>query len=167
MRCGAIEKGEKMGLKHVYSWEGRRAAGERSLAGPRSDHDPSRAVKRALSRRGAIRTMAGGTSLILGSGALAPIFARAAGGDDPRPIPGGIQPLGPGTEFFHIVLPGPGAEPSLISDFNGFVGRANIGGTGTGTGDSGKLVFDVDAGFMQGEYIGMDGRVHRGAFSFI
>jgi hypothetical protein len=156
-------------LKHVYAWEGRHEAGERSLAEPQRHLRHASPVKRALSRRQAIRTMAGATGLVLGSGALMPMLAQAASGADPRPIPGGIQPFGPGTELFHIVLPGPGAEPSLITDFNGFVARANIGGTGTGTDATGKtpLLFDVDAGFMQGEYVGVDGRVHRGAFSFI
>lgn len=156
-----------MSLKDISSWEGRHELGARVRAGSPAAIRQARIAGRALSRRQAIRTMAGATGLVLGSGALAPMFAQAAGGDDPRPIPGGIQPLGPGTELFHIVQPGPGAEPSLITDFNGFVGRANIAGTGTGTGETGKLVFDVDAGFMQGEYIGVDGRVHRGAFSFI
>lgn len=113
--------------------------------------------------------MAGGTGLVLGAGALMPMLAQAAGGDDPRPVPGGIQPFGPGTETFHLFLPGPGNEPSLIGDFNGFIARGEIQGTGTGKDATGTtpLLFDVDAGFMQGEYVGMDGRVHRGTFGFI
>lgn len=158
-----------MSLKHVYSWKGRHDAGTRSLVGPQSHLRHAHGMKRALSRRQAIRTMAGATGAVLGSGVLLPMLAQAADGADPRPLPGGIQPFGPGTEVFHLFLPGAGAEPALISDFNGFVARANIGGTGTGADASGKtpLLFDVDAGFMQGEYIGMDGRVHQGTFGFI
>jgi len=126
-------------------------------------------ARRALSRRQAIQTMAGATGLVLGSGALMPMLTQAAGGDDPRPVPGGIQPLGPGPEPFHTFRPDPGPEPSLITDFNGFVARGEIMGTGTGRDATGTtpLLFDVDAGFMQGEYIGMDGKVHMGAFGFI
>lgn len=152
-------KEETLSLKHINAWAGRT--------------DP--AVRRkhfrewALSRRQALRAVGGMASLAVGSSVLMPSLVQAAGGDDPRPLAGGIQPLGPGTETFHLFLPGAGAEPSLISDFNGFVARANIGGTGTGTDASGKmpLLFDVDAGFMQGDYVGMDRQVHTGTFGFI
>jgi len=92
-------------------------------------------------------------------------------GAAPRPIPGGIQPFGPGTEVFHIFLPGRGAEPSTITDFHGFIGIADTQGTGTGTdtrtGATTTLLFDNDTRFMQGVYIGVDGKKHRGTFGFI
>lgn len=158
-----------MSLKHVSSWEGRHELGARIRAGSPAAIREARRARRALSRRQALRTMAGATGLVLGSGALAPMLAQAAGGADPRPLPGGIQPFGPGTEVFHIFLPGPGAEPALITDFNGFVGRSNIAGTGMGKDATGTtpLLFDVDNGFMQGEYVGMDGKVHQGTFAFL
>jgi hypothetical protein len=92
-------------------------------------------------------------------------------GAAPRPIPGGIQPFGPGTEVFHVFLPGRGAEPSTITDFHGFIGIADTQGTGTGTnthtGATTTLLFDNDTRFMQGVYIGVDGKKHRGTFGFI
>jgi hypothetical protein len=89
----------------------------------------------------------------------------------PRPIPGGVQPFGPGTEVFHVFLPGPGAEPSTITDFHGNVALANVDGTGTGTdtttGNTTSLLFDVDMRFMQGTFIATDGNTHKGTFTFI
>src|SRR5229473_5981113 len=77
----------------------------------------------------------------------------------------------PGTEIFHIFLPAPGFEPSTITDFNGMVGVANVGGMGTqtdtNTNTSKRLAFDVDVRFMRGVYVGEDGRVHRNAFAFV
>src|SRR5690242_8499716 len=88
-----------------------------------------------LSRRQFIGTSLGATGAILSSGLWFPAVAHA---DEhalvaPRPIPGGTQILGPGTELFHVFPPMHGAEPSTIFDFNGFVGVAHITGTGTGT----------------------------------
>jgi len=89
----------------------------------------------------------------------------------PLPIKGGIQPFGPGSEVFHVFLPGQGNEPSTIRNFHGFVGLANVSGTGTGTkkktGESKELVFDADCRFMQGTYVGRDRLVHTGTFGFI
>jgi hypothetical protein len=88
---------------------------------------------------------------------------------DPQPIPGGLELLGPGTPLFHVFLPGSGAEPSTITDFNGFVGWAAVGGQGTHTagGVSSHLPFESDVRFMIGEYVGVDGKHHHGAFAFI
>jgi len=101
-----------------------------------------------------------------------PGLASANGiGAAPRPIPGGIQPFGPGTELFHVFLIGPGVEESTITDFHGSIGAAEIQGTGTGanthTGKKDALLFDVDMRFMQGTYIGVDGEKHHGTFGFV
>ena len=70
----------------------------------------------------------------------------------------------------HFPLPPPGTplsaltEPSEITDFNGFIGDTRIRGAGFGTGFSSALAFQTDMGFMQGEYIGQDGRHHHGTF---
>jgi hypothetical protein len=88
----------------------------------------------------------------------------------PSPIPGGLQLLGPDGPLFHVFLPAPGVEPSTITDFNGFVGWAAVGGAGTHTvtGEATEhLPFEADVRFMLGEYVGDDGRNHHGAFTFI
>jgi hypothetical protein len=100
-----------------------------------------------------------------------PIAARAARppSSEPSPIPGGIQPFGPGTEVFHLFLPEPGNEPSTITDFNGFLGVARITGYGTatdGAGQTRRLFYDADMRFMKGLYVGKDGRHRQGTFGF-
>lgn len=114
--------------------------------------------ERALSRREAIRAAAGGTAVVLGSGLLAPGLAEAKEASvAPKPIP---ETLFPGAPFH--VLPPSSEEPSTITDFNGFVGATDIQGTGTG-----GLLFDVDMRFMQGKYVGVDGKLHHGTFGFV
>lgn len=128
---------------------------------------------RAFSRRQFLVSAAGATGLALAAGAAAPVLA--ASGETatvpPRPIPGGLQPGGPGTEVFHLFLPGPGNEPSTITDFHGLVGIAQVQGTGTGrdtiNGTEQSLLFDVDVRFMKGIYVGVDDRQHVGTFGFI
>jgi hypothetical protein len=75
----------------------------------------------------------------------------------PRPIPNGDF----GTHHF---LPGRGKEVTTITDFHGFVGIGQLTGTGTATGFPQKLNFSVDNRFLAGEFVGVDGRHHRGAF---
>jgi len=125
---------------------------------PGHRHAPSR---RQFLAAGAGLGAAGflGTQVIGAGPALA---ARRAG--DPRPIPGGIQPFGPGTEVFHLFPPGAG-EPNSITDFNGFVGVANIDGAGAG--DHAGLSFDVDIRFITGEYMALDGRHFEATFGFL
>ena len=131
--------------------------------------------QRALSRRQFVRTVGGtaATSLALGSGLLGRGLSPAWAGTSalPKPIKGGIQPFGPGTEVFHVFLPGQGNEPSTIRDLKGLVGLANVSGAGTGThkptGETKRLVFDADCRFMQGSYVGRDGELHRGTFGFV
>ena len=124
-----------------------------------------------LSRRKFMTATASATGIVLGSGLWMPRLALAASDDAPRPIPGGIQPFGPGTELFHVFPVGPGVEESTITDFHGFIAAAEIQGTGIGTqtdtGSASSLLFDVDMRFMQGVYIGFDGEKHFGTFSFI
>ena len=128
---------------------------------------------RAMARRQFITTAAGTLGLVLGSGTLGsglwrPQLARATtlSGADPTPIPGGIQPFGPGTEVFHIFLPGSDMEPSTITDFHGFVGLAHITGFGTANPGNRRVFFDNDMRFMKGPYIGVDGKQRNGTFAF-
>jgi hypothetical protein len=119
-----------------------------------------------------LRTAAGVTGLALGGGLAVPAAAEARPNPvAPKPIPGGMRLLGDVPEVFHFFLPEPGNEPSTITDFNGFVAVARIQGTGTGTdpetGEEVDLLFDADMRFMKGEYVGVDGRRHRGAFALV
>ena len=137
------------------------------------------AAEPASGRRSFLRSMAG---LGLSSGLVVPGFAQAAlnqdpgdGEDDdnalPKPIPGGVSPLG--ILVHHFPLPPPGTplanltEPSEITDFHGFIGDTSIRGAGIGTGFSNPLAFRADVGFMKGEYIGEDGFHHHDTFCFI
>jgi len=123
--------------------------------------------QRALSRRNFFGTAAGvmgGASLLFGE--------RPSSGAAPRPIPGGIQPFGTGTEVFHVFPITHGVEPSTITDFNGFLGAAEIQGPWTVSGPSAPVpipptTFDADMRFMFGEYIGLDGKHRQGTFGFI
>jgi hypothetical protein len=123
-----------------------------------------------MSRRQFMRTAAGATGVVLASGLWMPGIALADHAA-PKPIPGGIQPFGPGTEVFHVFPIAAGAEPSTITDFHGSIAAAEIQGTGTATdtstGTTSSLTFDVDNRFMQGVYIGVDGKKHQGTFGFI
>jgi hypothetical protein len=129
-------------------------------------------LERALSRRRFLRAAAGATGLALGSGLALPAAAPAPPpAVAPKPIPGGMRLLDDVPEVFHFFLPEAGNEPSTITDFNGFVAVARIQGTGTGTdpetGEEKELLFDADMRFMTGEYVGVDGRRHRGAFALV
>ena len=121
-----------------------------------------------LSRRQFMLTAAGTTGAVLSSGLWMPGSALAWD-NAPRPIPGGFPFNG---NFFHVDPLSPGlTENSSIFDFHGSIGAAVIDGTGTGThtktGVTTSLNFDTDMRFMQGVYIGLDGKKHQGTFSFI
>ncbi len=126
---------------------------------------PTNPWRSLLSRRGFLRAAAG-TGLVLGSVLALPRRAFAGLADDltPNPIPIPFVRFG---STFHFVLPGPadqGHEPSLITDFNGFIGVAQGGGKAT---DSSGNTFATDMRFMKGVYIDVDGNNQQGAFAFI
>ncbi len=107
--------------------------------------------------RGAVGATAGGAVLGSGLWAAPPVFADEGGSTvEPVPIPNGDR----GTHHF---FPGRGKEVSTITDFNGFVGIAQVFGTGAAR-DGGPLNFSIDNRFLLGEYVGVDGALHRGAF---
>jgi hypothetical protein len=140
-------------------------------------------TQRLLSRRGFLEKT-GLTAGALAAAGLVPEVARSAAvrstalthgrkstsAATPLPIPGGLQLVGPSGPLFHIFLPAPGVEPSTITNYNGFVGWAAVGGKGTHTvtGQAPEhLPFEADVRFMRGEFVGADGRNHHGAFAFI
>lgn len=121
-----------------------------------------------LSRRGFLGGSGAAVGALVGANMLAP--SKLAGktvNATPNPIPGGITVQG---QLFHVFLFGPDQEPATINDFNGFVGVADVQGTGTATNPDGStetLLFDTDMRFMKGVYVAQDGAVHKGTFGFV
>ncbi len=89
---------------------------------------------------------------------------------DPRPIPGGFTipdfQMVPSNADIHVLPPAAGFEMSTITDFAGIVGASETQGSAVGSDDT-TYTFDADMRFMQGEYVGLDGRHHNGTFGFI
>jgi len=133
---------------------------------PRDDA-ATRVSRRQLLRRSAVA--AGG---IAGLGLLDPSLSLSFGSATaaPRPIPGGFSLaannfVASGADF-HFFLPGIGFEMSTITDFVGVVGGSETRGTAHGS-DGSLYSFDCDMRFMQGLYVGLDGRRHNASFGFI
>ncbi len=122
-------------------------------------------ARHALSRRAFMGSMASVAGAAMGA-SLLPTSVLAA-----KPFSSAPKPTA-NTVFdtFHVTFFGPGIDPSSIGDFNGFVGVADLQGTGTGTNPDGSpetLLFDTDMRFMSGVYVGQDGAVHKGTFGFV
>ena len=136
------------------------------------------AADSATPRRSFLRNAASMAGLGI-SGLCIPGLTQAAPDDEgrgngknvlPKPIPGGVSPLGIFIHHFPVVPTGTPlqnlTEPSQITDFKGFVGLNRIRGAGTGKGFP-ALAFQADLGFMKGVFIGQDGEQHHGTFGFI
>jgi hypothetical protein len=135
--------------------------------------------ERAISRRNVLLGASAAAGVMAGARILPAGFgtpALAAAGADPRPIPGGILVLD--QQRFHVYPPGPSNpvdaaspinEPSTITDFDGVVAITQTLGKGKGIerGVEAAMTFDSDMRFMAGRYVGMDGKMHEGAFGFI
>jgi hypothetical protein len=126
--------------------------------------------ERALTRRQLLRTAAA-TAVLATAGA--PIAASARGrvrGETPRPIPFDLFG-GQGPVPIHVDLPYFGNELVTMTDYRGLVAAAEVQGSGTGvdtaTGATTRYTFDADMRIMDGDYIGEDGRLHRGLFGFV
>ena len=124
-----------------------------------------------LSRRAFMGSAAGLAGVVVGSRLLSPAkalgVARAHPNAAPKPTANVFSLNG---VDFHLTFFGPGIDPSSIGDFNGFVGVADVQGTGTAKNPDGsteELLFDTDMRFMSGVYVGQDGAVHKGAFGFV
>ena len=105
----------------------------------------------------------------LGSGLLWPAAASAGSLTiaPPRPTPATTTVAGSISTSISFE---PGVDPSSITDFKGFVGVADVQGTGTARNPDGSvetLLFDTDMRFMQGTYVGLDGAVHEATFGFV
>jgi len=125
-------------------------------------------LRHALTRRAFIGSMAAVAGAAAGAG-LIPALAHAAKPSSIAPVPTPNTTVVGGVPF-HFVSFGPGIDPSSITDFNGKIGVADVRGTGTATNPDGStetLLFDTDMRFMNGVYVGADGKVHKGAFGFV
>jgi hypothetical protein len=112
--------------------------------------------------------VAGAAGGALGAGLIPwATFAAKPSNSAPKPT---LNTSNVGGVDFAFDFFGPGVDPSSITDFNGFVGVADVQGTGTATNPDGSketLLFDTDMRFMSGVYVGVDGAVHKGAFGFV
>jgi hypothetical protein len=126
----------------------------------------TRAPVGSLSRRRFIKTAAGVAGAALSADLWMPALAHAdSAGGVPVPIPHG----GLGLPIDFRVFPfGPeGKEPITITDFNGLFGVTDVQGMATDTSTGERLLFDTDLRFMDGVFIGTDGRTHQGTFGLI
>jgi hypothetical protein len=143
---------------------------------------------RWLTRRNLIRGAAGtaaGAGLLLGSKLPLPALAHEKDEEEQhnkcKPVPRPIKHIStpPGAHFF---FPGPvdanpttspnaGHDPSIITDFSGVIGQADLILSGTGTdlttGVSATYDFHTDMRFMDGVFVGLDNEQHRGTIGFI
>ena len=129
-----------------------------------------------LSRRHFVRSATGALAAgaALTSGVWTP-FVSAEGREHDHD-PANPVPIPIGSFGFHVNAPAfldpVDADPSTITDFQGFTGLAYISGmlsrTDRRTQAKVELPFlSSDMRLMEGEYRGFDGRVRRGTFGFI
>src|SRR5207253_11376523 len=122
-----------------------------------------------MSRRAFMGGAAGAAGVVAGAGLLRPGAAFGVKPSNAAPKPTTNTTNVNGTDF-HVTFFGPGVDPASITDFNGFVGVADVQGTGTAINPDGStetLLFDTDMRFMSGVYVGQDGAVHKGTFGFV
>jgi hypothetical protein len=137
----------------------------------------TRRVPSGITRRQFARTAAGTAAFggAIGTGFLKPALANTLPSFAPVPIPGGTPVLG---GFYHVFGPASGlldpidAEPSTITNLDGFVGLAYVSGmvtrTNTKTGEKLRLPFrESDMRFMKGNFRGTDGNIHKATFALV
>ena len=152
-----------------HSFLGRRISRHiRAFHGENSSRD---GIGGIVSRRNFLTNAAGAAGLAFWIPGLAQAAEDKRKSAEPKPIPGGVSPLG---IFIHHFPAQPTAtpfesltEPSQITDFKGFVGLNRIRGAGRGSGFADTLAFQADMGFMKGQFIAADGDLHEGVFGFI
>jgi len=122
-----------------------------------------------MSRRQALRRSAAAVGAVGAVGLLDAAPAFAHWGAQPRPIPGGFDEnfnLVPRHPFIHVLPPALGFEMSTITDFRGRIAAGETQGTARGS-DGSRYTFDTDMRFMEGTYVGRDGRRRSGSFGFV
>jgi hypothetical protein len=122
----------------------------------------------SLSRRAFMQGATGAAGLMVAAAYWTPSQAAKQSSGEPLPIPNVKQtPFGP----IHAADPDEGQDLSLITDFQGVAGAAELTLTGVGTDttavQTARYDFNVDVRFMQGEFMGADGKHHQGTFAFI
>jgi hypothetical protein len=126
--------------------------------------------RRTFLRAGVGVSVVGGA---LGLGLLRPVSALAAPGiGNVLPIPSTLEPF-PGIEI-HVQAPpftGEDTDPSTVWNFQGASGIAfidtSVTRTNRKTGEQQVLPSSNHMTFMQGIYVGRDGHVREGTFSFV
>ena len=128
------------------------------------------AARSRFSRRRLLQSGAVAAGMLAGAGAFNVASAFGANGTDPKPIPGGFDEnfnTVPTHPFIHVlppgIIPGVGFEMSTITDFNGVVAATDV----QGTANNGAYLFDCDMRFMDGLYVGEDGKLRQGSFGFV
>jgi hypothetical protein len=128
---------------------------------------PSHHTHHHISRRAFLGSVAGAAGAAVGAGLLPTSVLAKTTNAAPKPTTNQLTVNGVN---FSLTFFGPGVDPSSITDFNGFVGVADVQGTGIATNPDGStetLLFDTDVRFMSGVYVGQDGAVHKGQFGFV
>ena len=128
-----------------------------------------------LSRRSFFgRAAVAGGAALLGSSIPGKVWAQDEGlsglCDFPVPIPH-VQAIPGGAHFFFPAPVSTGADPSVIFNFKGFIGQADLNLTGTGTdletGETAPYKFHADIRFMTGEFVGTDQVERHASFAFV
>jgi hypothetical protein len=154
----------------------RRAAAFTKLSDRTRDMGAARQPRPCMTRRQFART-ATGTAVfggVLNAGFLKPALA-SNWSFAPVPIPGGSPNLG---GSYHVYGPAsmlndpPDAEPSTITNLDGFVGLAYLSGMvtriNTKTRERLRLPYrESDMRFMQGKFRGTDGNIHESTFALV
>jgi hypothetical protein len=149
------------------------------------------ALRGEASRRNFLRNTMGAAGAVVGAGLLQPAVAHVEEQaiqhesplcDSPFPIPHMTVlpfPSAACPTGFHFFFPGKvegvdantGHNPSLITDFEGFIGNADLTFNGTGTdlktGQSATYGFHTDTRFMKGKFVALDGGKVDAALAFI
>ena len=148
---------------------------------------PTSKLTAGLSRRSFFaRAGAAGGAVLLGASVPAQVWADASCGlcDFPVPIPHINVPPPGGAHFYFegpvdgfVVAADPsgahpeGRDPSIIFNFKGFIGQADLLLTGTGTdldtGATGPYQFHTDMRFMNGVFVGTYGIERKAPFAFV
>ena len=145
---------------------------------------PTSKIIAALSRRSFFgRAAAAGGAALLSSSVPAKVWADDASPcgvpglcDFPVPIPN-INVYFAGPVDGSAIATDPsgahpeGRDPSVIFNFKGFIGQADLNLTGTGTdlttGTTAPYTFHTDMRFMHGKFVGTDGIERNASFAFV